>query len=142
MKKEKTVLVFGVFDLLHPGHGYFLKTAAKKGSLIVVVARDKAVFTLKGRKPDHSEKKRLTAVRAVSCVARAVLGDSVQGKYSAIKKYKPDIVCLGYDQIGLGKDIRARIRQGELKNMCIMTLPSHFPEKYRTSLVRNELKNK
>lgn len=40
-KKFNRVMVFGVFDGLHPGHRAFLRQARKKGDkLIVVVARD------------------------------------------------------------------------------------------------------
>ena len=134
--KRKTVLVFGVFDLLHPGHDYFFKKAAKKGKLIVVVARDTAVFRLKGKKPNHSERKRLVAVRSISDVTRAILGDIKQGKYSAIKKYRPYLICLGYDQDGLGRDLRARMKRGELPKIRIIKLKPHEPHRYKSSLMR------
>jgi len=40
--KKKKVMVFGTFDIFHPGHRSFLNQAKKYGNyLIVVVARDK-----------------------------------------------------------------------------------------------------
>ncbi len=135
--KKKIAMVFGVFDLFHPGHGSFLKQAAKQGSaLIAVVARDKAVLHLKGKKPHQSERRRAKAVRETLCVTRVVLGDLKQGKYSAIKRHEPDIICLGYDQEGLHKDLRARMKTGELRAMRMIKLKPHHPKKFKTSLMR------
>ncbi|MCK5249408.1 MAG: adenylyltransferase/cytidyltransferase family protein, partial [Spirochaetaceae bacterium] len=37
----KTVLVFGTFDVIHPGHQWFLRNAARHGDrLVAVVSRD------------------------------------------------------------------------------------------------------
>ncbi|EQD52190.1 glycerol-3-phosphate cytidyltransferase, partial [mine drainage metagenome] len=42
------VMATGVFDLLHPGHLYFLTEARKLGDeLVVVVARDQTARRLK-----------------------------------------------------------------------------------------------
>ena len=46
----KTVMAFGTFDLMHPGHEYFLRQAKKRGDyLIAVIARDSTVKKLKGK---------------------------------------------------------------------------------------------
>ncbi|MEM2913737.1 MAG: adenylyltransferase/cytidyltransferase family protein, partial [Candidatus Bathyarchaeia archaeon] len=61
-RKGKVVLAEGTFDLLHYGHVYYLTNAKKlggeKSKLIVIVARDKTVERLKGRKPIIPEDQR------------------------------------------------------------------------------------
>ncbi len=56
-----------------------------------------------------------------------------------IKKYKPDIICLGYDQRGLDEDLQMRIRRGDLPRIRLMRLEPHKPKRYKTSLVRRKL---
>jgi FAD synthetase len=95
---KKTVLVFGVFDILHLGHLSFFERARRQGSeLVVVVARDARVAAEKGRAPVFSESERLKMVKALRIVDRAILGDP-PGKCGMLKKLKPDIVVLGHDQ--------------------------------------------
>lgn len=92
----KKVMVFGTFDILHKGHLNFFKQARKYGDyLIVVVARDKTVEEVKGRKTRINEKNRLNEVRKFA--DKAVLGYRGD-KYKVIGKFKPDAICLGYDQ--------------------------------------------
>lgn len=94
----KKVVVFGVFDLLHPGHLYFLRQARKHGDhLTVVVTRDARVVHEKKRKPVFNERERLKMIRALCMVNHAVLGDKV-GEWKILKKLKPDVICVGYDQ--------------------------------------------
>ncbi len=124
------VLVFGTFDLLHPGHKWFLRTGAKHGGrLVAVIARDANVIKLKGRAPVWSEEARLKAVGGLPCVDRAVLGYKDWRKRMAIiKDIKPDVIVLGYDQ-------RAKIPRGGYK---IIRLKAHHPEKYKTTLLRKK----
>lgn len=92
------VIVFGVFDIIHPGHLYFLRQAKKYGDyLTLVVTRDKRVLAEKGRPPVFNEKERLETVKALKTVDKAILGDKI-GEWKIIKKLKPDIVCVGHDQ--------------------------------------------
>lgn len=94
----KKVMVFGVFDLLHPGHINFLKQARKLGdSLIVSVARDKNVKRVKGKLPIQKEKQRLNQILKLSFVDKAILGAS-GNPWPHIKKEKPNVFALGYDQ--------------------------------------------
>ncbi|MBW2995922.1 adenylyltransferase/cytidyltransferase family protein [Candidatus Woesearchaeota archaeon] len=90
------VMVFGTFDILHKGHLSYFKQARKYGDfLIAVIARDKTVKKLRGRLPRNNEKKRVKEVNKYA--DKAVLG-YVYDKMKVVKKYKPDVICLGYDQ--------------------------------------------
>lgn len=134
--RERKVMVFGVFDGLHPGHFYFLRQAKKYGKkLIAVVARDSAVFKLKKRKPLESERKRLVAMTRAEGAFLAILGDKKQSVYSAVKRYKPDVVCFGYDQRALYQDIKQKIKSGYLPEIKLVRIKSYKPHKFHSSLV-------
>ncbi|WP_017981043.1 adenylyltransferase/cytidyltransferase family protein [Methanocaldococcus villosus] len=95
---KKVVVAAGTFDLLHPGHYEFLKFAKSLGDeLIVIVARDKTVEKIKGRKPIIPEEQRREMVEALKPVDRAILG-SLDNKLEPILKIKPNIIVLGPDQ--------------------------------------------
>src|SRR6185369_10758254 len=97
MKKIK-VMVFGVFDLLHPGHVDFLKQAKSLGNfLIVSVARDINVIKIKNQRPVHAEKQRMENIGKVPYVDKIVLGGKLD-PWPHIVREKPDVIALGYDQ--------------------------------------------
>jgi FAD synthetase len=90
------VLATGTFDILHPGHIYFLIQARTLGDeLFVIVARDSNV-THKP-KPVVPEEQRLEMVKALSVVDKALLGSETD-IFEPLKQIKPDIIALGYDQ--------------------------------------------
>lgn len=106
-----TVVATGVFDILHPGHIFFLEEAKKLGDeLIVIVARDK---TVKRRKNNLviPEKQRLEVVKALKPVDKALLGDEGD-LFTPIQGINPDIIALGrdqhFDEEWLVKEIRKR----------------------------------
>jgi FAD synthetase len=85
----------GVFDLLHPGHLYFLREARKLGDeLWVVVARDRTARRFK-HEPITPEDSRLQLVEALKPVDRAVLGDI----YDILDEIRPDVIAIGFDQV-------------------------------------------
>ena len=88
----------GVFDLLHPGHLYFLTEAKKLGDeLIVVIARDQTARRLK-HEPYVPEQLRREMVEALKPVDRAVLG-STTDIYETVVREHPSIIALGYNQV-------------------------------------------
>ncbi|MFY9463295.1 MAG: adenylyltransferase/cytidyltransferase family protein [Candidatus Sungiibacteriota bacterium] len=135
----KKVMVFGVFDGLHEGHRYFLAMAREQGDeLIAVVARDEVVRVLKNKTPRHSEEERRRAVAQLlrlslnseakpqlTDASRAVLGDRVLGAYDVIKKYKPDVICLGYDQHALAEDLEKKMQTGVVPVILIRRIAAH-----------------
>ena len=135
----KTVMVFGTFDLLHPGHVNFLQQAKKYGRLTLIIARDKTVKRLKGKLPQHSEKQRLKATKGLELAAKVMLG-SLTDKYAAIKKYQPDIICLGYDQIYFTDQLKDEIKKIKLKTKIIRLKP-YRTNKYKTSIIKKIINN-
>lgn len=91
------VLAAGTFDLLHPGHIYFLNRAHELGLLYVIVSRDASVVKSKGRPPIMSEQDRLTVVSSLKPVYRAVLGDA-EDYLKPVVEIRPDVILLGPDQ--------------------------------------------
>ena len=92
------VMATGVFDLLHPGHLYFLSEARKLGDeLVVVVARDQTARRLKHETyvPEHMRREMVEALKPVD---RAILG-STTDIYETVVAERPSIIALGYNQI-------------------------------------------
>ncbi|MEA3249446.1 MAG: adenylyltransferase/cytidyltransferase family protein [Patescibacteria group bacterium] len=96
--RPKVVVVFGVFDLLHPGHLMFLKAARQRGDrLIVVATRDERVQAEKGRAPYYRLEERMSMLSALECVDEVVPGDPA-GAWTMVEQLAPDVICLGHDQ--------------------------------------------
>lgn len=129
-------MAFGTFDLFHSGHISFLKQAKKYGDLIVVIARDRTVKQVKGELPDNAERERLRAVKASGLADKIILG-SLTDKYAAVKKYRPDIICLGYDQKFFVNELRSELKKLKLNTKIIRLKPFH-PKKYKSSILKHE----
>ncbi len=94
----KVVLAGGVFDVIHPGHIYTLKSSKALGDVLIVsVARDKTVLANKGHLPINSESERLQLVSSIKYVDLALLG-SESNIYEVVEAVRPDIIAIGYDQ--------------------------------------------
>ena len=111
----KTVLASGVFDLLHYGHVRFLEEAKRLGGpdarLVVIVARDKTVERLKGRRPIIPEDQRRALVEALKVVDEALLGYEEMNLEAVLEHVKPDIIAVGYDQEGIEREVRRIIEE-------------------------------
>ncbi len=128
------VMIFGTFDGLHKGHIFFIERAMEYGDkLIIVVARDKTVKKLKGRKPKFSEKERVENIKKKKFGAKIVLGQ-LKNKYKIIEHYDPDIICLGYDQKFFTENLKEELSKRGLKTE-IVRLKAYKPEIYKSSKI-------
>ena len=126
------VMVFGTFDIFHPGHQNFIQQALDEADeLIVVVARDKTVYRFK-EVLRNTEKDRQKAIKAVFPHIKVVLGDRLH-PMAQIKKYRPEKICLGYDQIGFRDQLVEEFPQIKIKR-----LKAFHPEKYKSSLMQGD----
>jgi FAD synthetase len=104
----KRVLATGTFDIIHPGHIYFLEQARALGDeLWVIVARDSNVRKHKPA-PVISEQQRLAVVRALKTVDYAELGDD-RDMLAPVERIQPEIVALGYDQYFDEEELQKRL---------------------------------
>jgi len=116
------VMATGVFDLLHPGHVFFLTEARKLGDeLYVVVARDQTARRLK-REPYVPETIRREMVEALKPVDRAILG-STTDIYQTVLDVRPDVIALGHDQIFNEREIEAECARRGV-NARVVRLPA------------------
>jgi FAD synthetase len=95
---RKRILVTGVFDILHPGHLFLFREAAKMGDVVVIIARDSTVVKLKKRPPIIPEKQRLEVILGLRDVKEAVLGNENQYFMEKALELKPNIILLGPNQ--------------------------------------------
>ena len=129
----KKVMTFGTFDLLHPGHLYYLSEAKKIGGyLIAVIARDSTVERIKGKKPRENENLRLSKVQDCEHVDEAILG-SLTDHYSVILEKKPDILCFGYDQRSFNDEKLETYLKTHNLHPRIVIIPPFEPEKWKSS---------
>jgi FAD synthetase len=134
-KINRQVMVFGTFDIFHQGHINFLQQARRQGDfLIAVVARDETVEKVKKRKARNSARKRLLALRNSQLADKVLLGN-LGDKYAVIKKYQPNVICLGYDQEAFVDKLKDKLKQFGLEKTQIKKLKSFHPEKYKSSLL-------
>ncbi len=130
------VLVFGVFDGLHPGHRSFLEQARAEGDTVVVaVARDSVVERLKGRRPEVVEAKRAQALLDSGLADEAFLGDDVPGTYGIVDRVGPDVICLGHDQEALCADLGAWMARRGM-GVRLVSLRAFRPDVYKSSRLK------
>lgn len=129
-----TVLCFGTFDRLHPGHEDYFRQASELGDrLVVVVARDETVQNVKGHEPLQPENVRLEAVAHHPLVSEARLG--LPGdKYRIIEEIQPDIILLGYDQQAFTESLEQVLRARGV-SCTVKRANPYKPEIYKSSLL-------
>jgi cytidyltransferase-like protein len=136
----KKVMVFGTFDIFHEGHVSFLKQAGEYGDcLVAVVARDETVLKVKKQETRNKEQARVKILQSSKLANEVILG-SLKDKYAVIKKYKPDVICLGYDQKAFTKYLKNKLGEFKLDKTQIIRLKSYYPEKYKSSLMKRNNK--
>ena len=165
------ILCFGTFDGVHDGHRAMLREARRAGSgdegvesrkisnlattyhlppttyLTVAVAPDAIVNALKGKLPRYTQAKRIQMLKDEHLADNVVLADDSVGEWKIIKKIKPGVIALGYDQ----DELRASLEEfldraypevetetGEWiknpKRPTIITLSAHKPDTHHNRI--------
>jgi FAD synthetase len=131
----KKVLAFGCFDILHMGHYTYLKHAKKLGDkLIVVVARDSTIKKLKKREPVLDEESRRKLVGSLKFVDSAILG-SKGDRYGIIRKIKPSVIALGYDQKEDEEFLKKKLKEMGINARVVRIKKSFNPREHKSSVL-------
>ena len=134
----KTVLIFGTFDLLHAGHENMIGQARAHGDqIIAIIARDETVQKIKGHSPYHSEKDRMKNLKNSGLVDKVMLGNA-GNKYDVIRKLRPQVIALGYDQFAFTYGLEKLIIDEKI-GAQIQRLKAYKPQMYKSSIIRANL---
>jgi D-beta-D-heptose 7-phosphate kinase/D-beta-D-heptose 1-phosphate adenosyltransferase len=112
-RQERVVMTNGCFDLLHPGHVSYLRSAKKLGDhLIVAVNTDASVQRLKGpKRPVNTLQHRMEVLAGLEAVDWVVPFDEDTPE-RLIKRLAPDVLVKGGDyqvhQIAGADDVLAK----------------------------------
>ncbi|MBP2133780.1 FAD synthetase [Methanomicrobium sp. W14] len=107
------IVATGTFDILHPGHIYYLTESKKLGDeLYVIIARD---HNIKHKpKPVIPEEQRLFMVSSLGVVDNARLGD-IEDMLKPIEDIKPDIITIGFNQYFDIEKLKAKLEERGIK---------------------------
>lgn len=134
MTNMTKVLVFGAFDVLHPGHGHMLGEARGLGDVLVVcLATDATIMRLKGHKPRAPYEERKHALELLG-VDKVVPSDEMEGVYTVIRQEQPDVIAFGYDQHALYGDCVAWLARNGIAAHTVFLTPFE-PATYKSSLL-------
>lgn len=95
----KKILTTGVFDILHPGHIYYLQQAKKQGDYLVVLVTCDSVATKQKRRPIFNQFDRCAMIKSLKFVDKVIIGSELNNYCQTLNKIQPDILVLGYDQV-------------------------------------------
>ncbi len=132
---QTTVMAFGTFDNIHAGHENYLQQAKKLGNyLMVIIARDETVKKVKGHTPTMNERERVKAMKALGIADKVILGYK-DDKHKVLKKFRPNVIALGYDQFVFTQRLEKTLIDLKL-DATIHRLDPYFPQVYKSSLLK------
>lgn len=127
-------MVFGTFDILHPGHLHLFRQARNYGDVLyVVLARDETVKQYKDYTPEK-ENERKERLLTIPFVDEVILGDA-EDRMKPLRDIKPDVVCLGYDQ-ALFVDLLEHYIDENRLDITVVRLQSYEADRYKSSKFR------
>ncbi|NIO20452.1 MAG: adenylyltransferase/cytidyltransferase family protein [Candidatus Aenigmarchaeota archaeon] len=128
----KKVLVGGVFNLVHPGHVFFLKKAKELGNYLIVVVANNRTAHLTKKYPIVDQKIRKRNIEKLGIVDKVVVGDRIDFM-NVVRKEKPNVIVLGYDQKINEKELNKMLTKEEID--CKVVRIKNVLKGYKTSKI-------
>lgn len=100
MDVNKTVMIAGTFDLLHPSHVSILNHAKELGNKLIVMLSTDIFNAEKGKRSVMSYEERYFMLTNLKCVDVVVPEQSWNDKLTYIKEYDVDVFVMGSDWEG------------------------------------------
>ena len=132
--EKKIVFTNGCFDILHPGHIYFIKEAKRLGDILIVgVNSDNSIKKIKGKnRPIINLKNRIKFLNELKYIDFIIkLNETEPTKL--IKKIRPSIHCKGIEY--KNKNIK------EMKIIKKLKIKIRFIKKYKNFSTTEIIKN-
>ncbi len=106
MNKNKTIITYGTFDLLHVGHIRLLKRIKERGDKLIVAVSTDEFNESKGKKTIIPFDQRVEILKAIKYVDEVIPEENWEQKKSDIIKYKVDEFVIGDDWKGKFDDLK------------------------------------
>lgn len=137
----KKILIAGTFDILHPGHIYFINEAAKLGEVHVVVSTDKNAERFKGAPPIVPEQQRLEVIKHIKNVKKAVLGRPDNDTLKTVEEINPDLILLGPDQKYNIDKLKEGLKKKMLNHIEVKRLETYYDKftLHSSSLIKKKI---
>ena len=133
------VLTFWTFDLLHPGHEYYLNNAKKYwNKLITIISTDKNVFKFKNKYPENNEENRKKSLEKL-WISDIIEIWKWEDPMKRVNKYIPKVICLWYDQKWFTHILEKYISDNNL-NIEIIRIKPYKENIYKSSILKNSNK--
>lgn len=100
MGLDKTVMIAGTFDLLHPSHVSLLNNAKELGNKLIVMLSTDTFNAEKGKRSIMSYEERYFMLINLICVDKVVPEQSWDDKLKYIEEYGVDTFVMGSDWKG------------------------------------------
>jgi len=131
MKKTKTIITYGTFDLFHVGHVRLLEKAKKLGDRLIVAVSEDSFNASKGKSAYSKFADRALIVSACKHVDLVIPELTWDQKELDIKKYDVDVFVMGDDWTG---------KFDFLKEHCEVVYLPRTPD-ISSSLIKEHLNN-
>lgn len=128
------ILASGKFDLLHPGHIYYLESSAQLSNdpeLFVVIAHQE---NIKDNLFSNRDRKKM--LEALGFVDRVILGRKERDFRGVLETVRPDIIALGHDQTE--ETVRKHLEELSIEAE-IKRIEPYKPEKYSSTAIKQKM---
>lgn len=142
MKKYKTGITTGVFDLFHVGHLNLLERCKEQcETLIVAVCDDDYVRNIKKKEPVYPLDERVRIINALKCVDETVVVsfEEVDDKMLLLNKHKFNVLFSGDDWKGSERYIKTEQQFAEV-GVSIEYLP--YTQGISTTQIKEKIGNR
>lgn len=109
MGVNKTIMIAGTFDLLHPSHVDILNRAKGLGSRLIVMLSTDEFNSRKNKKSIMSYEERYFMLKSLECVDLVVPEQSWDDKEEYIKRFNVDTFVMGDDWKGKFDDLSCEV---------------------------------
>lgn len=110
MGVDKTIMIAGTFDLLHPSHVSLLNNAKELGNKLIVMLSTDTFNAEKGKRSIMSYEERYFMLINLICVDKVVPEQSWDDKLKYIEEYGVDTFVMGSDWEGKFDDLPCEVK--------------------------------
>lgn len=133
MGLDKTVMIAGTFDLIHPSHVSILNHAKELGNKLIVMLSTDVFNAEKGKRSVMSYEERYFMLTNLRCVDLVVPEQSWDDKLSYIDKYNVDVFVMGSDWDGRFNDLPCEVKYFPRGDISTTSIKERIISRYNES---------